>query len=54
MTGQLQAQMIAFVRAFGLHQGDRTPCGKPVSVAEAHALLELSQHGPLPQSDLSG
>jgi DNA-binding MarR family transcriptional regulator len=53
MTGQLQAQMIAFVRAFGLHQGDRTPCGKPVSVAEAHALLELSQHGPLPQSDLA-
>jgi DNA-binding MarR family transcriptional regulator len=52
-TSELQAQMIALVRAFGLHQGDRTPCGKPVSVAEAHALLELSRHGPLVQRDLA-
>jgi DNA-binding MarR family transcriptional regulator len=51
--GALQEQMIALVRAFGLHQGDRTPCGKPVSVAEAHALLELSRHGPLAQRDLA-
>lgn len=52
-TGLLQEQMIALVRAFGLHQGDRTPCGKPVSVAEAHALLELSRHAPLVQRDLA-
>ncbi|HMQ29698.1 MAG TPA: MarR family transcriptional regulator [Chloroflexaceae bacterium] len=52
-TTALQEQMIALIRAFGLHQGDRTPCGKPVSVAEAHALLELSRHGPLPQRDLA-
>ncbi len=52
-TATLQAQMIALVRAFGLHQGDRTPCGKPVSVAEAHALLELSRHAPLAQSELA-
>jgi DNA-binding MarR family transcriptional regulator len=52
-TGVLQEQMIALVRAFGLHQGDRTPCGKPVSVAEAHTLLELSRHGPLVQRDLA-
>jgi DNA-binding MarR family transcriptional regulator len=45
--------MIALVRAFGLHQGDRTLCGKPVSVAEAHALLELSRHAPLVQRDLA-
>lgn len=50
---ELQAQMIALVRAFGLHQGDRTPCGKPVSVAEAHALLELSRHAPLAQRALA-
>jgi DNA-binding MarR family transcriptional regulator len=49
----LQEQMIALIRAFGLHQGDRTPCGKPVSVAEAHALLELSRHAPLAQRDLA-
>jgi DNA-binding MarR family transcriptional regulator len=52
-TAELQEQMIALVRAFGLHQGDRTPCGKPVSVAEAHALLELSRHMPLAQRDLA-
>jgi DNA-binding MarR family transcriptional regulator len=52
-AAKLQAQMIALVRAFGLHQGDRTPCGKPVSVAEAHALLELSRHGSLVQRDLA-
>lgn len=49
----LQEQMIALIRAFGLHQGDRTPCGKPVSVAEAHALLELTRHAPLAQRDLA-
>lgn len=49
----LQEQMIALIRAFGLHQGDRTPCGKPVSVAEAHALLELTRRAPLAQRDLA-
>lgn len=38
----LQEQMVALVRALGLHQPDRTPCGKPVPVSEAHALLELA------------
>ncbi len=52
-TTDFQEQIIAFIRAFGLHQGDRTPCGKPLSVAEAHALLELSRHGPLAQRDLA-
>lgn len=52
-AAELQEHMIAFVRAFGLHQGDRTPCGKPVSVAEAHALLELTRHAPLAQRDLA-
>lgn len=52
-TGTLQEQMIALVRAFGLHQDARTPCGKPVSVAEAHTLLELSRHAPLVQRDLA-
>ncbi len=48
----LQEQMIALIRAFGLHQPDRTPCGQPVPVAEAHALLELTQEEPLSQTDL--
>ena len=25
----LQARLVAFVRAFGLHQPDETPCGSP-------------------------
>ncbi len=48
----LQEQMIALIRAFGLHQPARTPCGQPVPVAEAHALLELTQEEPLSQTDL--
>lgn len=40
---QLQERMVALIRAFGLHRPEETPCGKPVSVAEAHALMELSR-----------
>ena len=47
-----QEQVIAFVRAFGLHRPDQTPYGEPVSVAEAHALMELSRHGGLSQKGL--
>ncbi len=48
----LQERMITLIRAFGLHKPDETPCGKPVSVAEAHALLELSHGEPLLQKEL--
>ena len=48
----LQERMIALIRAFGLHKPDETPCGKPVSVAEAHALMELSRGQPLVQKEL--
>jgi len=48
-----QGQMIRLVRSLGLHAPDRTPCGRPVSVAEAHALLELTQQAPLSQTQLS-
>src|SRR5688572_10997850 len=49
----LQSQITAFVRAFGLHQPDRTPCGEPVPVSEAHALGELDRDGPLTQQALA-
>jgi DNA-binding MarR family transcriptional regulator len=49
----LQEQLIALIRAFGLHRPDQTPCGKPVAVAEAHALMELAQGMPLSQNDLA-
>jgi DNA-binding MarR family transcriptional regulator len=48
----LQNRLIAFIRAFGLHRPDQTPCGQPVAVAEAHALMELAQEAPLSQNDL--
>ena len=48
----LQEHVVAFIRAFGLHRPDETPCGQPVSVSEAHALLELSRAGPVAQSEL--
>lgn len=48
----LQHQLVAFVRAFGLHRPDETPCGTPVPVSEAHALAVLADVGPLRQADL--
>jgi DNA-binding MarR family transcriptional regulator len=54
---QLQARLVAFIRAFGLHQPDTTPCGKPIPVSEAHALMELArdhdQDQPLGQHELA-
>ena len=51
---ELQERMIALIRAFGLHKPDETPCGKPVSVAEAHAMMELSREdGPLVQKEIA-
>ena len=49
----LQERMIALIRAFGLHKADQTPCGRPVSVAEAHALMELSRAETLVQKELA-
>ncbi len=46
-------RMIALVRALGLHHPDQTPCGQPVAVAEAQAILELSREPGLSQSDLA-
>ena len=48
----LQERLVAFVRAFGLHQPERTPCGEQVSVSQAHALSELAAQ-PLTQSELA-
>jgi DNA-binding MarR family transcriptional regulator len=49
----LQERMIDLIRAFGLHRPDTTPCGKPVSVSEAHALLELARGEPPTQTELA-
>jgi DNA-binding MarR family transcriptional regulator len=52
----LQERMIALIRAFGLHKPEETSCGRPVSVAEAHALIELSRgepESPMVQKELA-
>lgn len=48
----LQSRIAAFVRAFGLHQPDHTPCGTPVPASEAHAVGELDRDGPMTQTEL--
>jgi DNA-binding MarR family transcriptional regulator len=48
-----QEQMVQLVRSLGLHRPDETPCGQPVSVAEAHALLEIAREPGLTQNGLA-
>ena len=50
---ELQEAVARFVRAFGLHRPDRTPCGRPIPVSEAHALSELARDGALRQNELA-
>ena len=45
--------MIQLMRSLGLHKPDQTPCGQPVSVAEAHALLEIAREPGLTQNGLA-
>jgi DNA-binding MarR family transcriptional regulator len=45
--------VVAFVRSFGLHRPDKTACGQPVSVTEAHALMDLTAIGPMRQGELA-
>ena len=49
----LAAAMVTLVRSFGLHRPDETPCGEPVPVAEAHALMDLAADGPLNHGELA-
>jgi DNA-binding MarR family transcriptional regulator len=51
-AAELQGRVAAFVRAFGLHRPDETPCGAPVPVSEAHALAVLGERGSLSQTEL--
>ena len=50
---ELAAAMVALVRSFGLHRPDETPCGEPVPVAGAHALMDLAAEGPLNHGELA-
>jgi DNA-binding MarR family transcriptional regulator len=48
----LQDRLAGFIRAFGLHQPEQTPCGQPIPVSEAHALIELARDAPFSQAEL--
>ncbi len=49
---EFQDNMVALVRALGLHKPDQTPCGQPVSVGEAHALMEIAREPGIAQHGL--
>lgn len=51
-ASRLQEDVVAFIRAFGLLRPDATPCGRALSVSEAHALMELSRGQSLSQMAL--
>ena len=46
--------MLHLIRSLGLHKPDETPCGHPISVAEAHALLEVARESGISQNGLAG
>jgi DNA-binding MarR family transcriptional regulator len=39
---ELMESVVSFVRSFGLHRADQTPCGQAVTTAEAHTLVDLA------------
>jgi DNA-binding MarR family transcriptional regulator len=52
-TERIEDLIVAFVRGFGLHRAEETPCGQPMPVSEAHALMELGRAGPVNQKELA-
>ncbi len=50
---ELQQRMQVFIRRFGLLNQDATPCGRPLSPSQSHALQVIGHAGPLSQQQLS-
>jgi DNA-binding MarR family transcriptional regulator len=44
IAAELRRQVQAFVRSFGLLSQSQTPCGKPLGLSHAHALMLLLEH----------
>lgn len=49
---ELRRLMQQLFRRFGVLATNRTPCGKPLAIAHAHALMVLLARGELAQQDL--
>jgi DNA-binding MarR family transcriptional regulator len=51
-VARFASAIMTFVRDFGLLQPDTTPCGKPISVTQAHALACIASRSTTNQRDL--
>jgi len=51
-AGELRQAMQRLFRRFGALAADATPCGKPLSIAHAHAVMFLLARDELSQQDL--
>jgi DNA-binding MarR family transcriptional regulator len=49
----LRGLIHAFIRSFGLLDQTRTPCGMPIAVSDAHALMEIMKNPGMDQMELS-
>ncbi|OLS38327.1 hypothetical protein BTR22_07530 [Alkalihalophilus pseudofirmus] len=45
--------MIKLIRSLGLHQPGQTPCGQPISISEAHTIMEIQLRGEVTQFNLT-
>jgi len=52
-AASFQEEIVSLIRALGLHRPDQTPCGQPISVAEAQSILELSRQAAISQRGLA-
>ncbi len=50
---ELQRRVREFVRAFGLFASERTPCGLPIPLSQAHALQVLGESSQITQQTLA-
>jgi len=50
---KLRVLIQTFIRRFGLLDQTRTPCGMPIAVSDAHALMELLKNPGIEQMELS-
>lgn len=48
-----EANLVEFIRSFGLLQPDRTPCGQRLHVSQAHALAIIAAYPGISQHDLT-
>ena len=50
---ELRGAIHAFIRRFGLLEQARTPCGVPMPISHAHALIELRRTPEMTQQELA-